>query len=274
MNRFDAMAREPVAAGSPNPARTIRRRLLERVADADTSHLTIGAGDGQHPTIFRALPAKLPAGVYRIAASPMGVTPDQIALQFALGSYRFDRYKTVGKSAPSAQPATIVVADVRRAGAEWQSRGAALAEGVTLTRDLSTEPANVIYPESFVERCQHLAELGVRGQDFGLGQRFTRVLHDAAGDEADRGGALEAAQADGVELGGEKRVRLGVDGGGAAAGVGVGVCAGGVAAGGREGEGEGGGAGQRRQASERHGLTWPYHLCRWACRPCRRVCRP
>jgi leucyl aminopeptidase len=30
-----------------------------------------------------------------------------------------------------------------------------------LTKELVTEPANIIYPESFVERCKHLAELGV-----------------------------------------------------------------------------------------------------------------
>jgi leucyl aminopeptidase len=37
----------------------------------------------------------------------------------------------------------------------------AVAEGVALTKELVTEPANIIYPESFVARCQHLKELGV-----------------------------------------------------------------------------------------------------------------
>jgi leucyl aminopeptidase len=32
---------------------------------------------------------------------------------------------------------------------------------VKLTRELVTEPPNVIYPESFVERCRHLADLGI-----------------------------------------------------------------------------------------------------------------
>lgn len=59
MNRFDAMAREPAAAGSPNPARAIRRRLMERVADADTSHLTIGAGDGQWQPLLDGVTIKL-----------------------------------------------------------------------------------------------------------------------------------------------------------------------------------------------------------------------
>jgi leucyl aminopeptidase len=97
--------------------------------------------------------------------SIVGAASDEaatVALGYSLGQYRFDRYKTVGKSVPSAQPATIVVGDARSAEAEWKSRGVALAEGVSLTRDLSTEPANVIYPESFVARVRE-AFAGVSG---------------------------------------------------------------------------------------------------------------
>ncbi|MBM3515134.1 MAG: leucyl aminopeptidase, partial [Alphaproteobacteria bacterium] len=38
---------------------------------------------------------------------------------------------------------------------------AALAAGVAFTRDLVTEPANVIYPEAFVDRCKELKSLGI-----------------------------------------------------------------------------------------------------------------
>lgn len=85
-----------------------------------------------------------------------------VALGYSLGQYRFDRYKTVGKSTPPTQSATIVVSDTKGAEATWKSRGSALADGVTLTRDLSTEPANVIYPESFVARVRE-AFAGVPG---------------------------------------------------------------------------------------------------------------
>jgi leucyl aminopeptidase len=76
------------------------------------------------------------------------------ALGYALGQYRFDRYKTVGKKAPPADTVSVVTSDVAAATTLWQSRYAPLAEGVTLARDLATEPANVIYPESFVARVQ------------------------------------------------------------------------------------------------------------------------
>lgn len=85
-----------------------------------------------------------------------------VALGYSLGQYRFDRYKTVGKTAPATQAATIIIADAAGAEAAWKARGAALADGVTLTRDLSTEPANVIYPESFVARVRE-AFAGVPG---------------------------------------------------------------------------------------------------------------
>lgn len=45
MDRLDRQFPEPPVA--PSRARTIRRRLLERVADADTSHLTVGGDEGE-----------------------------------------------------------------------------------------------------------------------------------------------------------------------------------------------------------------------------------
>lgn len=76
------------------------------------------------------------------------------ALGYALGQYRFDRYKTVDKKAPPTNAVTIVTADAAASEALWISRYSALAEGVSLARDLATEPANVIYPETFVERVR------------------------------------------------------------------------------------------------------------------------
>ncbi|MFT3953249.1 MAG: cupin domain-containing protein [Piscinibacter sp.] len=42
----DRRPANPSAPATPGQARAMRRRLLERVADADDSHLTIAAGDG------------------------------------------------------------------------------------------------------------------------------------------------------------------------------------------------------------------------------------
>ncbi len=125
------------------------------------------AGDGDVVDRLRRAGGRI-AQDMRDEAHPIsivGAASDEaatVALGYSLGQYRFDRYKTVGKTAPSTQPASLVVGDVKSAEAEWKARGAALAEGVTLTRDLSTEPANVIYPESFVARVRD-AFAGVPG---------------------------------------------------------------------------------------------------------------
>lgn len=47
MDPLDPPIPQPPAAGSPSQARAIRRRLMERVADADTSHLTIDGDQGE-----------------------------------------------------------------------------------------------------------------------------------------------------------------------------------------------------------------------------------
>jgi leucyl aminopeptidase len=107
-----------------------------------------------------------------IAGAGSAADAAAIALGYALGQYRFDRYKTQSKSAPPAQKVTIVGPDPRAAEAEWKSRGSALASAVTLSRDLSAEPANVIYPESFVAR--------VREAFAGVANVKIEVLDDAA----------------------------------------------------------------------------------------------
>ena len=71
-----------------------------------------------------------------------------------LRAWRHDVYRT---RMPEEQKATLRAIHVVGASAEAQAAWAAeqaLAEGIEFTRELVTEPANVIYPESFVERCQ------------------------------------------------------------------------------------------------------------------------
>jgi leucyl aminopeptidase len=78
-----------------------------------------------------------------------------------LRNWRMDKYRT--KLAETSKP-TVELLTVSGAPAEaltlWTTYDA-IAQGVALTKELVTEPANIIYPESFVERCRHLADLGV-----------------------------------------------------------------------------------------------------------------
>ncbi len=76
-----------------------------------------------------------------------------VAAGYALGQYRFDRYKREPR--PSNLPGvTVLTPDPGVATTAWTSRTRALVEGVTFARDMANEPANVIYPESFVARAQ------------------------------------------------------------------------------------------------------------------------
>jgi len=80
----------------------------------------------------------------------------QLAFGAALGQYRFDRYRTTGKTDDAAGTGTLVVRSPAGAGAAgaWDTDWKAVAEGVTFARDLVTEPANALGPEEFVARTR------------------------------------------------------------------------------------------------------------------------
>ena len=77
----------------------------------------------------------------------------RVGLAASLRSWRYDRYRTKLKDAqkPTLEEIIIVGGD-SGASSRYDQRWAPVAEGVALTRELVTEPANIIYPESFVER--------------------------------------------------------------------------------------------------------------------------
>jgi leucyl aminopeptidase len=79
----------------------------------------------------------------------------RVALAAALRSWRYDRYRTKlkDKQKPTLDEVVIVGGgpDAKRRYAE---RWAPVYEGVSFTREVVTEPANIIYPETFVERAR------------------------------------------------------------------------------------------------------------------------
>ena len=85
-----------------------------------------------------------------------------IAYGARLRSYRFDKYRTREKpeQKPSLKTLSILVEDVAAARRRFAPLDK-IADGVFFTRDLVSEPANVIYPETLAERAKELTELGV-----------------------------------------------------------------------------------------------------------------
>jgi leucyl aminopeptidase len=93
-----------------------------------------------------------------IDVSGLGYDADaaaRLGLAAALRSWRYDRYRTKLKDNQKPTLAEIViVGGGKDAGDRYAKRWAAVYEGVSLTRELVTEPANIIFPESFVERVK------------------------------------------------------------------------------------------------------------------------
>ncbi len=93
-------------------------------------------------------------------------TPD-LAAHFGVGarlrSYRFDKYRTKEKKEdkPKLTRIDIQVEETAPARRRFATLDA-VAEGVFFTRDLVSEPANVIYPQTLAREARKLSRLGVR----------------------------------------------------------------------------------------------------------------
>jgi leucyl aminopeptidase len=106
-----------------------------------------------------------------IPASPEAAV--RLASGMALRNWRYDLYRTTltDKQKPTLAEVTLVGAP---AGADtaW-AKAAAVVDGVSFTRELVTEPANIIYPETFVERCERMKALGVEFEVLGQAEMAT-----------------------------------------------------------------------------------------------------
>jgi len=85
-----------------------------------------------------------------------------LAMGAALRSYRFDRYRTKEKAEdkPKLAKLTIGTAEAAAAKAAFAPMKA-VVEGVFLTRDLVSEPANILTPVEFADRLKGLEKLGL-----------------------------------------------------------------------------------------------------------------
>jgi leucyl aminopeptidase len=84
------------------------------------------------------------------------------ALGVRLAAYRFDRYRTTeaADKKPSVTSVKIAADDLDATAAAFAPLSA-LADGVTFTRDLVSEPANILYPAEFARRVKALEALGL-----------------------------------------------------------------------------------------------------------------
>ena len=110
----------------------------------------------------------------------------RVGLSAALRAWRHDRYRTTLKDKQKPTLAEVViVGGGANAAQRYEQRWAPVYEGVSLTRELVTEPANIIYPETFVERVRAALE----GTDIEI-----EVLDRAAMEKLGMGALLGVAQ--------------------------------------------------------------------------------
>jgi leucyl aminopeptidase len=127
-------------------------RSLQQLGGNLTAHLN-GAGEEE---------ATLMIDVTEAASIGSTEAAAELAFGAQLRSYRFDKYKT--KQKPEQKPAlnrlTIATDGAKAAKRAYEPLEKAAA-AVFLTRDLVSEPANVIYPETLAAEAGRLAEFGV-----------------------------------------------------------------------------------------------------------------
>ena len=140
--------------------------VVEQFLDGDQPHrlLVIGTGAGIAPAaaaekLGGATAARLLlSGETHAVIDLTGLDYDadsaaRVALAAALRSFRYNRYKTRLKDKQKPTLAKVTVVGGGDGAAErWEGRYRPVYDGVLLTRELVTEPANIIYPQSFVER--------------------------------------------------------------------------------------------------------------------------
>ena len=85
----------------------------------------------------------------------------QLGLGFYLKNYSFDKYKTTkSKKRNLVSKISFCSAEHSKAKKFFEEHKK-LAKGVFFTRDLVSEPANVLYPEKFVEYCNFFKKAGL-----------------------------------------------------------------------------------------------------------------
>lgn len=159
-----------------------KSQLLDVVAPGGVAYGRIvmaGVGKGLNEQDQLALGGRLYAHL-----NQMGVKAAQVALEATgrdlpeaaanvahgahLRSYRFDKYRTQEKA--DTKP-TLRALAIRVKGAAAARRAykplEKIAEGVFFTRDLVSEPPNVLYPETFAKEVKALTKLGVKVEILG-----------------------------------------------------------------------------------------------------------
>ena len=149
------------------PAKTrLSRLVLVGIGDpakADAATFTHVGGGAAAALNGKDAQATLLIDGHKGLALSAGEAAAQAGLGARLRSYRFDKYHTKLKPEQKSALRSLTVAtnDVAGARAAYAPLDK-IADGVFLARDLVTEPANILYPETLAQAARGLKALGVK----------------------------------------------------------------------------------------------------------------
>jgi leucyl aminopeptidase len=109
--------------------------LLVHDAEGEIGEVLFGLGTGGDATAFRGLSARLPAGDYVLEPAPEELDATDVALAFAMGGYRFDRYRAARDPGPRLVAPQADLAAVK-----------SIAHACALARDMVNTPAGDMGP--------------------------------------------------------------------------------------------------------------------------------
>jgi leucyl aminopeptidase len=127
-----------------------------------TSHVLNEAGGHAAGAMLREPAAAIATGTLQTAQAA------DVALGAVLRAYSFDKYRTKEKpeDKPKLAKLTLLTSEPPRAKSAWEPLQG-IAKGVFISRDLVSEPPNVLNPAEMADRCKKLSELGVKVEVLG-----------------------------------------------------------------------------------------------------------
>ncbi len=165
-SRFKGNKEQSLTLVAPAPTRLDRIYLvgLGKAEDLDARRLREVGG-----RIWGALAGTTGDSVTVMVDAVEGcdLQPHEMAVEIASGvrlkSYRFDKYRTKEKDEdkPTLKTVRLHCDGAAKARAAFDVEDKVI-DGVFLTRDLVSEPGNVIYPETLAAEARNLAKMGVK----------------------------------------------------------------------------------------------------------------
>lgn len=165
-NHFKGKAKQSLIISLPRTVGASRVVLLGLGKEKELSEETFYHVGGTLASVILATPdteLEMDLSSFKTKRFSSEQAANLLSLGFLKKAWRFDKYLTnvPEEKKPKLETVNFVVSDVPEAEKLFVKVNA-VREGNTLSRCLSMEPANVLYPESMAERLIELKDLGVK----------------------------------------------------------------------------------------------------------------